>query len=481
MKEAFHWFSENRFDLTQEAEYALTAVPLAILCIFGSVETWRLRNAKKRPRAGPKLLFHVKIALVIAAIALQVAYLGVLVATQQGVDKEAITLLVFVPLSALSIPFHINSYRKLQRSSTPLLFFWLTAIALEGVKLRTKVLIKEYPESKARLVLQSIGIALYFAVFCCECVGPESKPGQGYIRLPDEDVDSIDYSGREVPVEKANIFSRLTFDWMSPMMAAGYRKALSEEDLWALRRDDQADRLGEKFGHYWGLQREKARKAGNGKKPSLWIALAQSFGVPFFVAAIFKSFQDLLAFVQPQLLKRLLLFVETYNGPDPEPAYHGYTIAVLMFVCAIVQSFALHQYFARCFETGMRVRGGLIHAIYKKSLVLSNTERSGRATGDVVNLQSTDATRMADCTTYGQLVFSGSLQLILAFVSLYSLLGWYGLVGVGIMVLSIPANAFVSNLQSKMQRKQMKNKDQRTRIMSEILNNMFVHSITGFV
>lgn len=42
----------------------------------------------------------------------------------------------------------------------------------------------------------------------------------------------------------------------------------------------------------------------------------------------------------------------------------------------------------------MRVRAGLVSLIYKKSLVLSNDERGGRLTGDIVNLQSTDATRL---------------------------------------------------------------------------------------
>ena len=55
----------------------------------------------------------------------------------------------------------------------------------------------------------------------------------------------------------------------------------------------------------------------------------------------------------------------------------------------------------------MRVRGGLISALFAKALVLSNTERAGRATGDIVNLQSTDATRMQDLCTYGQIAWSG--------------------------------------------------------------------------
>ena len=91
---------------------------------------------------------------------------------------------------------------------------------------------------------------------------------------------------------------------------------------------------------------------------------------------------------------RLLIWVGTYRSPTPEPAFHGYLIAFSMFACAIVQTLLLHCYFARVFETGMRVRAGLVSLIYKKSLVLSNDERGGRLTGDIVNLQSTDSTRL---------------------------------------------------------------------------------------
>ena len=70
-----------------------------------------------------------------------------------------------------------------------------------------------------------------------------------------------------------------------------------------------------------------------------------------------------------------------------------------------------------------------IHSIYKKSLVLSNDERGGRLTGDIVNLQSTDSTRLQELCTYGQVAWSGLFQITLAFVSLYNLLGWTMFVG----------------------------------------------------
>mgnify|MGYP002477602325 CR=1 FL=1 len=46
------------------------------------------------------------------------------------------------------------------------------------------------------------------------------------------------------------------------------------------------------------------------------------------------------------------------------------------------------------------------------------------------------------------------------------------LVGVGVMIASMPLTAAIARYQTKLQRQQMKNKDARTSIMSEILNNI---------
>jgi len=44
--------------------------------------------------------------------------------------------------------------------------------------------------------------------------------------------------------------------------------------------------------------------------------------------------------------------------------------------------------------------------------------------------------------------------------------------GIGAMLLMIPINGFVARMMKNLQQKQMKNKDARTRLMTEILNNM---------
>ena len=85
----------------------------------------------------------------------------------------------------------------------------------------------------------------------------------------------------------------------------------------------------------------------------------------------------------------------------------------------------------------MRVKGGLVTLIYRKSLVLSPGEKTGRTSGDIVNLQSVDAVRIGDLSQYGHIAWSGPFQIILAFISLYNLVGWQAFMGVAIMALSV--------------------------------------------
>ena len=65
---------------------------------------------------------------------------------------------------------------------------------------------------------------------------------------------------------------------------------------------------------------------------------------------------------------------------------------------------------------------------------------------------SVDATRLQDFCTYGLMLISGTFQVILAFVSLYDLLGWSAFVGVAIMVrlalLNHPDNRQLTHFRS---------------------------------
>lgn len=58
----------------------------------------------------------------------------------------------------------------------------------------------------------------------------------------------------------------------------------------------------------------------------------------------------------------LISFIKNKDAP----AWWGFLIAALMFICAVLQTLILHQHFQYCFVTGMRLRTGITGVIYRK-------------------------------------------------------------------------------------------------------------------
>lgn len=65
---------------------------------------------------------------------------------------------------------------------------------------------------------------------------------------------------------------------------------------------------------------------------------------------------------------RLLI---TYVKDKDEPVWKGYVYTAVMFTCAVIQSLLLQQYYHYCYVSGMRIRTGIIAAVYKKVVCMS--------------------------------------------------------------------------------------------------------------
>lgn len=70
--------------------------------------------------------------------------------------------------------------------------------------------------------------------------------------------------------------------------------------------------------------------------------------------------------------------------------------ALSQFMCAMLQTICLHQYFHSCFRCGMRVRSALVALVYTKALRMSPDTRAQHSIGDTLNLISVDAQRIED-------------------------------------------------------------------------------------
>uniref|UniRef100_A0A8C3KST4 ATP binding cassette subfamily C member 2 n=1 Tax=Calidris pygmaea TaxID=425635 RepID=A0A8C3KST4_9CHAR len=169
------------------------------------------------------------------------------------------------------------------------------------------------------------------------------------------------------------------------------------------------------------------------------------------------------------LLFRLLI---AFVSDEESFVWQGYLYAILLFLTALIQSLCLQQYFSLCFQLGTNVRASLIAAIYKKALTMSSTTRKESTVGETVNLMSADAQRFMDMTNFVHQLWSSPLQIILSIVFLWGELGPSVLAGIAVMVLLIPINGFLVAKAKTIQVKNMKNKDERMKMMSEILNGI---------
>lgn len=234
-------------------------------------------------------------------------------------------LTTFIVLLSLGFIFAIQwlEFDRLRNANGVVLFYWLLLLLAYSVKLRSLVAQQTYDKNLTYFVAFTVGFGLSLAEFLLEWLWPRQT--SAYEAVVDD--------GEECPEEYATVFSRLTFSWITPMMKTGYKHYLTEDDLWGLAPTDKASSTGTQFDQAW--QYELKHK----KQPNLWTVMARAYGGPYVLAALFKIVSDLANFTQPQLLRYLISFVQSYDGKhEPQPPIKGYAISIGMFLVACLQT-----------------------------------------------------------------------------------------------------------------------------------------------
>lgn len=450
---------------------------------FGLVDLVRLCQ-RKHP--GYKYRTDWVIVSRLSLVGLQFVFLVLAISksSSEGVnDFAAKSQYISVALSLIvAFALHYVEYYRCKVSNNVLLFYWLLLVVGYSMK-SLNFLIRHTYEGYWPMGHSMFILTLFQSINALLVLLLEALPRKHL--MPYQIISERASRRKENPYDTANIFSRISFSWMTDLMRTGYQKYLVETDLYKLPESFGSGELSEKFSRNW--QDQVKSKSSPSLAWTLWV----TFGSKLIVAAIFKVGFDMLAFIQPQLLRILIKFVTDYNEERKQagsalaqgihdvvknaqrlPIVRGFMISVAMFLVSFTQTSILHQYFLNSFNTGMNIKSALTSVIYKKALVLSNEAADMSSTGDIVNLMSVDVQRLQDLTQWCHMIWSGPFQILLCLVSLYKLLGKSMWVGVIILVIMMPLNSLLMRIQKKLQKVQMKNKDERTRLISEILNNI---------
>ncbi|NXK32993.1 MRP3 protein, partial [Piprites chloris] len=385
-------------------------------------------------------------------------------------------------------------YERLRgvQSSGVLIIFWFLSVLCAVGPFRSKIMATT-AQGNVNERFRFTTFYIYFALIIVELILSCFKEKPPFFSPVNTDANPC-------PELNSGFLSRLTFWWFTSMAIHGYKRPLEEKDLWSLNEDDTSKNIVQQLSKEWDREKAECKQkedvtymkksnhvlnhVGDGpeeaevlikdkkhnRKPSFLKALLRTFGPYFLIGSFFKLIQDLLSFVNPQLLSVLIGFIKNKDAP----AWWGFLIAALMFICAVLQTLILHQHFQYCFVTGMRLRTGITGVIYRKSLAITNSAKRSSTVGEIVNLMSVDAQRFMDLMTFLNMLWSAPLQIFLALYFLWQALGPSVLAGVAVMVLLIPFNSAIAIKTRAFQVEQMRYKDSRIKLMNEILGGIKV-------
>ncbi|KAH9796212.1 ABC transporter C family member 2 [Citrus sinensis] len=252
---------------------------------------------------------------------------------------------------------------------------------------------------------------------------PELDPYPGYTPMRTELVDDAEYEelpgGEQIcPERQANIFSRIFFSWMNPLMKKGYEKFITEKDVWKLDTWDQTETLNNQC-----------------------------------VLVFYTEFYCL------QLAWSVMSFVD-HSMQQDGPAWIGYIYAFSIFVGVVLGVLCEAQYFQNVMRVGFRLRSTLVAAVFRKSLRITHEARKNFASGKITNLMTTDAEQLQQVCQALHTLWSAPFRIIISLVLLYNELGVASLLGALLLVFMFP-------VQEGLQRT-----DKRIGLMNEILAAM---------
>lgn len=270
---------------------------------------------------------------------------------------------------------------------------------------------------------------------------------------------------RPCPYGKANLLQLVTFSWMNPVFAIGYKKPLDKNDVPDVYGKDSAEFLSDSFKKI--IDDVENRHGLNTK--SIYTAMFLFIRRKAIMNAGFAVLSASASYVGPSLINDLVKYL---GGERQYGLKRGYLLAVAFLSAKVVETVAQRQWIFGARQLGMRLRAALISHIYQKGLRLSCSSRQKHTSGEIINYMSVDVQRITDVIWYTNYIWMLPIQLSLAVYVLHQNLGvgaWAGLAAtLAIMACNIP----LTRMQKRLQAKIMAAKDGRMKSTTEVLRSM---------
>ena len=296
---------------------------------------------------------------------------------------------------------------------------------------------------------------------------------------------SLDKDHPDCLEEPRSLFSRFWFLHLDNFIYKHFKNSLNKlSEIPSLRSDNLTT-----------FNLLKFRSTSNSPPaPSTFIPrLFLTFKFDLMYMVIMSTFKSLFTFSAPFFLEKILHHISNRKSNDND--YQPYIYALALFVGQVLSSLFNQQALLVGRKLCINLRSILISEIFLKSLRKkfdsnnsnnkdnnNNIESNESSSiGRITNLVSVDSFKVGDITAYLHFVFPECpLTIILAIFGLYRLLGYSALIGVSVLVLTLPLTYFVNGLFVKYQKQLLAAIDVRLDATTEVLSNISIIKISGW-
>ncbi|KAG9061585.1 hypothetical protein KI688_007164 [Linnemannia hyalina] len=275
------------------------------------------------------------------------------------------------------------------------------------------------------------------------------------------------------PENSASLPSRLTFWWLNGLFRIGYCRQIQEEDLYQILDRRRSEVLGQALFDNWEAERRSAQLKG--RRPSLLMALFWSFWRRYLPAYIWLGLADFSQIVSPSIIRLLLMFLQDSQTQNPPPpAIHGYGLALTLLFLSFNLIICAQRWGITTVNTGIYIRTALIDLVFRKATTLSAKSHIRYPDGSIINLMSTDISRIDSAMMPFSILFSAPIFILTIMGILVHMMGPAALLGAVLLMLLNPIQAWGIARLGPVRKKASQFTDSRIKLSSEILQGVKV-------
>jgi len=267
------------------------------------------------------------------------------------------------------------------------------------------------------------------------------------------------------PEEQASFWSRLTFLFVTPILIQGFEEPLQGHHLPRIHRRFCAHNVYERWARIWDEEKMKAR-------PSLVRALIKTYIWRFQFSVAMELIELIFNFFGPILMQSMI----TYTSQAHREIKEGLTYVTIMFLSSLFRALSATQTGQVLAGIGMDVQTAMVCSIYNKSV--SSSSRGKYSRGEIINIQSNDALKIANTSMSLNAIWATPANLIIAIVLLLRTIGTAAFAGMAVLLASIPFNTVVYWALASIRIELLTLTDRRVTLMNEMLQGVRVVKFT---